>query len=76
MGLIQDRIRLHIDGLVQGKRYSIANALELRLPCTKPSIWSENLIDRYLICFASFSFCVLFFVFSLSITWRDTVLSQ
>ena len=53
MGLIQDRIRLHIDGLVQGKRYSIANALDLRLPCTKP-----------------------FFVFSLSITWRNTVISQ
>ena len=27
----------HIDGLVQERRNSIANALELRLPCTNPS---------------------------------------
>ena len=27
----------HIDGLVQGRRNSIANALELRLSCTNPS---------------------------------------
>ena len=27
-----------IAGLVQGKRNSIANALELRLPCTNPSL--------------------------------------
>ena len=30
--------QLHIDGLVQESRNSIANALELRLSCTKPSI--------------------------------------
>ena len=30
---------LNIDGLAQGRRNSIANALELRLPCTNPSIW-------------------------------------
>ena len=27
----------HIDGLMQERRNSIANALELRLPCTYPS---------------------------------------
>ena len=32
--------RVHIDGLVQEKRNSIANALELRLSCAKPSISS------------------------------------
>ena len=30
---------LHIDGLVQERRSSIANALELRLSCTNPSTW-------------------------------------
>ena len=29
----------YIDGLVQERRNSIANALELRLSCTNPSIW-------------------------------------
>ena len=29
---------VHIDGLVQERRNSIANALELRLSCTDPSI--------------------------------------
>ena len=29
----------YIDGLVQDRRNSIANALELRLSCTNPSIW-------------------------------------
>ena len=29
----------HIDGLVQGRPNSIANALELRFSCTNPSIW-------------------------------------
>ena len=29
----------HIDGLVQEKRHSSALAMELRLSCTKPSIW-------------------------------------
>ena len=32
----------HIDGLVQERRTSIANAYELRLPCTKPSIYSTT----------------------------------
>ena len=30
---------LSIDGLVQERRNSTANALELRLSCTNPSIW-------------------------------------
>ena len=34
-----DSISLHIDGLVQERRNSIANALELRLSCTNPLIW-------------------------------------
>ena len=29
----------NIDGLMQKRRNSIANALELRLICIKPSIW-------------------------------------
>ena len=30
--------RVYIDGLPQERRNTIANALELRLPCTNPSI--------------------------------------
>ena len=30
---------LDIDGLVQERRNSIANAMELRLSCTNPSTW-------------------------------------
>ena len=30
--------KLNLDGLVQERRSSIANALELRLSCTNPSI--------------------------------------
>ena len=45
---------LYIDGLVQGKRNVIANALELRLSCTKPlilwlqvpKIWWRNLLVK------------------------------
>ena len=33
---------LDIHGLVQERRNSIANALELRLSCTNPSIWSDS----------------------------------
>ena len=33
---------LDIDGLVQERRNSIANALELRLTCTKPPIWHKG----------------------------------
>ena len=33
---------LHIDGLVQDRSNSIANALELLQSCTKPSIWSAT----------------------------------
>ena len=34
-------LRYHIDGLVQERRNSIANALELRLYCTNPSKYKE-----------------------------------
>ena len=33
---------LHIDGLMEERRNSIANALELRLSCTNPSIWCKE----------------------------------
>ena len=33
----------HIDGLMQERRNSIANALGLRLSCTNPSIWSMQI---------------------------------
>ena len=33
----------YIDRLVQERRNSIANALELRLSCTNPSIWKDCL---------------------------------
>ena len=36
------RVSDHVDGLVQERRNSIANALELRLSCTNPSIYSNN----------------------------------
>ena len=39
---IQRSWYLHIDGLVQERRNSIANALELRLSCTNPSIYNYN----------------------------------
>ena len=32
----------HIDGLMQQRSNSIANALELRLPCTNPSKWTHD----------------------------------
>ena len=35
--------QIYIDGLVQGRRNSIANALELRLSFTKPLIWYWHL---------------------------------
>ena len=40
----------NIDGLLYEKRDSIANALELRLFCTKPSKWSvmkREIITKY-----------------------------
>ena len=33
------KLLAQIDGLVQERRYSNANALELRLSCTNPSQW-------------------------------------
>ena len=38
----------HIDGLVQERHKSIANALELRLSCTCPSIWNVQDIETRL----------------------------
>ena len=35
---VMQKKHFHIDGLVQERRNSIVNALELRLPCTNPSI--------------------------------------
>ena len=35
----QELDKLYLDGLVQERRNSIANALELRLSCTNPLIW-------------------------------------
>ena len=35
--------KMHIGGLVQERCNSIANALELRLSCTNPSIWISKL---------------------------------
>ena len=32
----------HLDGLVQERRNCIANAMELRLSCTNPSVWFLN----------------------------------
>ena len=36
----------YIDGLVQEKRNSIANALELHLSFTNPSIWNLYMVFR------------------------------
>ena len=44
--------KAHIDALMQERRNSIANALELRLSCTYPSIWyhCNMTVIIYLIC--------------------------
>ena len=38
--------RIHIDGLVQERRNSIANALELRLSYTNPSICYDKKLTQ------------------------------
>ena len=38
----QPILKIHFDGLVQERRNSIANALELHLSCTKPSLYSTG----------------------------------
>ena len=40
----------HVDGLVQERCNSIANALELRLPCTNPSMlfFAERQLDGHI----------------------------
>ena len=35
-------ITIYIGGLVQERRNSIANTLELRLPCINPSIYDDD----------------------------------
>ena len=47
--LITGSAWFNIHGLVQERRNSIANALELRLSCTKPSIWIQSFVDENLI---------------------------
>ena len=37
----------HIDGLVQERHNPIANALELRLSCTNPSIYEFKVSELY-----------------------------
>ena len=43
MGLWGRRSGQYVDGLVQERRNSIANALDLRLSCTNPSMWDVDL---------------------------------
>ena len=42
--------RCYIDGLVQEKRNSIADAMELRLSCTNPSIYSIVYFTHCVLC--------------------------
>ena len=39
----------HIDGLVQERRNSSANALQLRLSCTNPVISADQLLVKQLV---------------------------
>ena len=48
---------LHIDGLMQEIRNSIATALELRLPCLNPSIWCCKLLFVHRCCL--YGVCIL-----------------
>ena len=73
----------HIDGLVQERRNSIANALELRLSCTHPSIrWlvSEmygvyNTSQELCMCFFTLCFIMGCLQFILPIFFRVTSLA-
>ena len=47
------RLYLYIDGLVQDCSNSIANALELLQPCTKPSIWRNKPMLPRIVAFRS-----------------------
>ena len=50
MGILGSLLK-HIDDLVQERRNSIANAMELRLSCTNPLIcWPELLINYNIMC--------------------------
>ena len=48
-------LRHHVDGLVQGRRDSIANALELRLSCTNPWMfilrWLSGSVHTWMVSF-------------------------
>ena len=52
---------LYIDGLVQERRNSIANALELCLSCTNPSIlrWARDVVVVNSSCYFSCLFIML-----------------
>ena len=57
-------LNVHLDGLVQERRNSIANALELRLPWTNPSYNTMRHMKyarfcRALICFVLAVLCVI-----------------
>ena len=57
-----------IDVLVQERRNSIANALELRLSCTNPSIWSHKCLSNL---WHMLVLCIYFPSWSLSLTTSD-----
>ena len=63
----------HIDGLVQERRNSIANALELRLYCTNPLICNKFVSWEWLLFFLLVHYCSWCFYFSvkveLSVGW-------
>ena len=42
-----EKANYDIDGLKQERRISIANALELHLSCTNPSICPQNFVLQY-----------------------------
>ena len=46
LALSRSIIRFQIDGLVQERHNSIANALELRLSCTYPSKWYNKSVSK------------------------------
>ena len=47
--LVSYSVKLHVDGLIQERRNSIANALELCLSCTYPSMPSSDTMVSYTI---------------------------
>ena len=45
LAIVRHLIHFYINGLVQERCRSIANALELHLSCTNPSIWIWNILS-------------------------------